>query len=160
MLRGLIATLTLLAATTAAAEPCIVDAGPHDRIARGHDVVVEPGQTLDTAMAFDGNVIIGRGARVKTAVAVNGNVVLEESSKVTGTAATFGGKIQVASTAKIGGSRVQVGDQVRIIGENGRDLNLKLSIGGESLGKLVAAKLMAAAKSCKIEATSSSEVRL
>ena len=160
MLRGLISTLTLLAATGAAAAPCVVDAGPHDRIARGHDVVVEPGQTLETAMAFDGNVIVGRGARVKTAVAVNGNVVLEDSSKVTGTAASFGGRIQVGAGAKIAGSRVQVGEQVRITGENGRNLDLRLSIGGESLGKLVAAKLLAAARTCKIEPSASPEISL
>jgi hypothetical protein len=95
----------------------VLTAGPKDLIARGKDVVVAAGQTVETAMALDGNVLVRQGAKVKSAVAVNGNVVIEARSKVTGTAAAFGGKIQLAPDAKIEGSRLEIADGFRVTGE-------------------------------------------
>ena len=66
MSRALLASLLLLALPTAArGDDCVLTAGPKDLIARGQDVVVAAGQTVDTALALDGNVIVRKGAKVK-----------------------------------------------------------------------------------------------
>jgi acyl-[acyl carrier protein]--UDP-N-acetylglucosamine O-acyltransferase len=114
-------------------------------------VVVGAGQSVDTAMALDGNVIVRKGAKVKSAVAVNGNVVIEARSKVTGTAAAFGGKIQLAPDAKIEGSRLELANGLRVTAENGKQVDLKLSISGESLSDLLLAKMVEKARSCRIQ---------
>ena len=131
MLRALLASLLLAVPAAARAEDCVLTAGPKDLIA-GAVTWWCRRQTVDTAMALDGNVIVRKGAKVKSAVAVNGNVVIEARSKVTGTAAAFGGKIQLAPDAKIEGSRLELGDGFRVTGENGKNVDLKLSISGES----------------------------
>lgn len=159
MVRPLLLSVPLLLSAPALADPCIVTAGPRDRIARGKTVVVEAGESLESAMALDGDVILRRGARVKSAVAVNGNLILESGAKVTGTAAAFGGKIDVAEGAKISGSRVQLSDGLQIRGESGKTVGLALSIGGEDLTRVLVSKLVEKARSCRIE-TGSGEVRL
>jgi hypothetical protein len=112
-------------------------------------------------MALDGDVVLRRGARVKSAVAVNGNVILEADSKVTETAASFGGEIRVAAGAKIAGSRLQIADGFQLRGENGKDMNLALSVAGHDISRLLVARLVEKARNCRIEASSSSgEVRL
>ena len=152
MPRALLASLLLLALPTAArGDDCVLTAGPKDRIGRGQDVVVEAGQTVETALALDGNVIVRKGAKVKQAVAVNGNVIIEARSKVTGTAAAFGGKIQLAPDAKIEGSRLELGDGLKVTGENGKQVDLKLSISGESLSDLLLSKMVEKARTCRIQ---------
>jgi hypothetical protein len=152
VVRPLLVSLAVIVSTPALAKDCVVSAGPHDRVSRGKTVVVEAGESLENAVAIDGDVILRKGARVKSAVAVNGNLVLESGAKVTGTAAAFGGKIEVASGAKISGSRLQLSDGIHIRGENGKDIGLALSVGGQDLSNLLLAKLVEKARSCRIEA--------
>jgi hypothetical protein len=149
--RALLACFLLAVPAAARADDCVLTAGPNDLIARGRDVVVGAGQSVDTAMALDGNVIVRKGAKVKSAVAVNGNVVIEARSKVTGTAAAFGGKIQLAPDAKIEGSRLELANGLRVTAENGKQVDLKLSISGESLSDLLLAKMVEKARSCRIQ---------
>jgi predicted acyltransferase (DUF342 family) len=113
-------------------------------------------------MALDGDVVLRHGARVKTAVAVNGNVILEADAKVTGDAASFGGEIRLAQGAKIAGSRLELSDRVQIRSENGKDLNLAVSVAGKDVSRLLVAKLVQKARSCRIEAVSEGggEIRL
>jgi hypothetical protein len=161
MFRVLPALLAVVVSAPALAEDCVVSVGPKDRVSRGKTVVVEAGESLEDAMALDGDVILRRGARVKSAVAVNGNVILEADSKITGTAASFGGEIRVAPGAKIAGGRLQLSDGVQIQGESGKDMNLVLSVAGQDISRLLVAKLVEKARNCRIEASSSSgEVRL
>ena len=127
--------------------------------ARGKTVVVEAGESLENAMALDGDVVLRRGARVKSAVAVNGNVILESGAKVTGTAASFGGQIRVAEGAKVSGSRLQLSDGVQLRGESGKDVNLALSIAGQDVSSLLVAKLVEKARSCRFE-PGGGEIRL
>ena len=155
MVRPLLVSLAGLASTPALAEECVVNFGPHDRVARGQTVVVEAGESLEDALALDGDVILRRGARVKSAIAVNGNVILEADSKVTDTAASFGGEIRVAQGAKIAGNRVQISDGFQVRSEHGKDVNLVLSVAGQDLSRLLVAKLIEKARNCRIEAASS-----
>jgi len=160
VVRPLLLSAALLASTPALAdENCVVTAGPHDRVARGKAVIVESGESVESAVSFDGDVILRKGARVKSAVAVNGNLILESGAKVTGTAAAVGGEIRVDPGAKISGSRVQLSDDIQIRGENGNDLGLALSIAGHDISKLVVSKLAEKARSCRIVSTDG-EVRL
>ncbi|HVP60504.1 MAG TPA: hypothetical protein VMT11_08090 [Myxococcaceae bacterium] len=159
MVRPLLVSLAVLLATPALAEDCVVTIGPHDRVSRGKTVVVEAGESLENAVAFDGDVVLRRGARVKSAVAVNGNLILEPGAKVTGTAATFGGQIRVSPGAKISGSRLQLSDGLQLRGENGKDIGLVLSIAGQDVSTLLAAKLVEKARACRIE-PGSGEIRL
>ncbi len=160
MVRALgVSLAVVLSAPAVAGEDCVLNAGPHDRVARGKTVVVEAGESLEQVMALDGDVVLRRGARVKSAVAVNGNLILEEGAKVTGTAAAFGGQIRVAPGAKISGSRLQLGKGLQLRGENGQDIGLALSIGGENLSTLLVSKLVEKARRCRIE-TGSSEIHL
>ena len=151
MVRPMLVSLAVLLSSPVLAKECVVEAGPHDRVARGKAVVVEAGESLESAVSLDGDVILRRGARVKSAVAVNGNLVLEPGAKVTGTAASFGGQIQVAEGAKISGSRLQLSDRIEVRSESGKDVGLALSIGGQDVARLLVAKLVEKARSCRIE---------
>lgn len=159
MLRPLLVFLAVVVSAPALAEECVVTVGPHDRLGRGKTVVVEAGESLENAMALDGDVILRSGARVKSAVAVNGNVILESGAKVTGTAASFGGQIRVAAGAKVSGSRLQLSDGVQVRSENGKDVNLALSIAGQDVSSLLVAKLVEKARTCRFEA-GDGEIRL
>ena len=161
MVRPLLVSLAVVLCAPALAEDCVVTAGPHDRVSRGKTVVVEAGESLENAMALDGDVVLRRGARVKSAVAVNGNVILEAGAKVTGTAASFGGEIRLGPGAKVSGNQLQLSDGFQLRDENGKDLNLVLSVAGHDVSRLLVAKLLEKARSCRIEAEAgSSEVRL
>ncbi|HZJ53953.1 MAG TPA: hypothetical protein VFD38_07415, partial [Myxococcaceae bacterium] len=127
MVRPLLVSLAVLVSAPALAEECVVTAGPRDRVSRGKPVVVEPGESLESVMALDGDVVLRRGARVKSAVAVNGNVILEPGAKVTDTAASFGGQIRVSPGAKIAGHRLQLSDGFQLRGEDGKDLGLAVT---------------------------------
>ena len=81
MVRPLLVSLAVVLSAPAVAEECVVTVGPHDRLGRGKAVVVEAGESLENAMALDGDVVLRRGARVKSAVAVNGNVILEPGAR-------------------------------------------------------------------------------
>jgi len=144
----LVSVVAVLLSAPALAEECIVTMGPHDRVGRGKTVVVEASDSVEDALALDGDVVLRRGARVKSAIAVNGNVVLEPGAKVTGTAASFGGRIRVAEGAKVAGSRLQLSDGFQLRGENGKDLNLALSVGGKDVSNLIVAKLVQKVRSC------------
>ena len=159
MVRPLLVSLAVVLSTPALAEECVVTAGPHDRVSRGKSVVVGEGESLENAVSIDGDVVLRRGARVKSAVAVNGNVILEPGAKVTGTAASFGGQIRVAAGAKVAGSRLQLTNGLHLQPENGKDLGLALSIAGQDLSRLLVAKLVEKARSCRIE-RDDAEVRL
>ncbi len=159
MVRPLLVSLAVLASVPALAEECVVTSGPRDRVSRGKPVVVEPGESLEDVLALDGDVVLRRGARVKSAVAVNGNVILEPGAKVTGTAASFGGQIQVSPGAKVAGSRLQLSDGLEVRSENGKDLGLALSIGGRDVSRLLVAKLVEKARSCRFE-TEAGQIRL
>ena len=159
MVRPLLVSLAVVLSAPAVAKECVVTVGPHDRLGRGKTVVVEAGESLENAMALDGDVVLRRGARVKSAVAVNGNVILESGAKVTGTAASFGGQIRVAEGAKVSGSRLQLSDGVQLRGESGKDVNLALSIAGQDVSSLLVAKLVEKARSCRFE-PGSGEIRL
>ena len=159
MVRPLLLSFAVLMSAPAVAEECVVTVGPHDRLARGKALVVEAGESLESAMALDGDVVLRKGARVKSAVAVNGNVILEAGAKVTGTAASFGGQIRVADGAKIAGSRLQLSDGIQVRSENGKDLNLALSVAGQDVSSLLVAKLVQKVRTCRFEA-GSGEIRL
>ena len=160
MVRPLLVSLAVLASAPALAEECVVNFGPHDRVARGQTVMVEAGESLEDALALDGDVILRRGARVKSAIAVNGNVILEPGAKVTGTAASFGGQIRVADGAKVSGSRLQLSDGIQLRGENGKDVNLALSVGGKDVSNLLVTKLVQKARSCRFATKASGEISL
>ena len=151
MARPLLVSLAaLLFSTPALASDCVVSAGPRDRIRRGETVVVEAGESLEKAMALDGDVVLRRGARVKSAVVVNGNLILESGAKVTGTAAAFGGQIRLSPGAKISGHRLELSDSLRLP---------VLSIAGQDVSNLLVARLVEKAHSCRIE-SGSGEIRL
>ena len=141
MLRPLLVFLAVVVSAPALAEECVVTVGPHDRLGRGKTVVVEAGESLENAMALDGDVI------------------LESGAKVTGTAASFGGQIRVAEGAKVSGSRLQLSDGVQVRSENGKDVNLALSIAGQDVSSLLVAKLVEKARTCRFEA-GDGEIRL
>ena len=161
MIRVLPVLLAVVVSAPALAEDCVVSIGPKDRVSRGKTVVIEAGESVENAMALDGDVILRRGARVKSAVAVNGNVILEADSKVTDTAASFGGEIRVAAVAKIAGSRLQLANGFQLRGENGKDVNLTLSVAGQDVSRLLVSKVVEKARNCRFEATSGSgDIRL
>jgi hypothetical protein len=122
-------------------------------------VVVEPGESLESVMALDADVVLRRGARVKSAVAVNGNVILEPGAKVTDTAASFGGQIRVSPGAKVAGHRLQLSDGFQLRGEDGKDLGVTLTVAGQDLSRLLVAKLVEKARSCRFH-TGAGGIRL
>ncbi len=152
-LLALLALCPTLAHAWGKKDDCVIQAEEGDVVARGKDVVVEAGQHVNDAVAIDGNVIIRKGAHAKSAVAINGSVTIESGAKVTGSAISFGGKVTVAPDAKVEGSRLVLGEGIKVRGENGNDFSLNLSIGGEQLGDLIAGKVAAMARNCRIGAS-------
>jgi hypothetical protein len=158
--RPLLLLAAVALAAPARAEDCVVTVGPRDRVARGKAVVVGPGESVEKALAVDGDVIVRKGARVDSAIAVNGNLVLEEGAKVTGTAAALGGEIRVAPGAKISGTRFRLGDGFHLRGENGKDVGVALSFSGQDVSRILLARIVEKVRTCRIEVGEGGELRL
>ena len=137
----------------------MLNAGPHDRVARGKTVVVEAGESLEQVMALDGDVVLRRGARVKSAVAVNGNLILEDGAKVTGTAAAFGGQIGVAPGAQDLREPPAARQGTPAEGRERQGHRPGALHRGRDLSTLLVSKLVEKARRCRIE-TGSSEIQL
>ncbi|HXX30517.1 MAG TPA: hypothetical protein VEJ89_07350 [Myxococcaceae bacterium] len=157
MLRTAALSVLLLAALSPGAAraldvsaDCTIDAKPGDVVAKGRDVVVDANKRVNDVVAVDGNVTLRKGVHAKSVIAVNGSVTLEAGAKVTGSAISFGGKVKVAPDAKVEGSRLELGDGIHIKNEDGKDVSLDFSIGGEGLGQLLAGKISGAARNCRI----------
>jgi hypothetical protein len=150
----LLLTLALLAPTAALAwdakPDCTITLSPGDVVAKGKDVVVDANKRVNDVVAVDGNIILRHGVHAKSAVAVNGSVTIESGAKVTGSAIAFGGKVTVAPDAKVEGSRLELGEGITIKKEDGKDVSLNFSIGGEGLGQLLSGKIAGAARNCRI----------
>ncbi|MDP1826987.1 MAG: hypothetical protein Q8L48_27180 [Archangium sp.] len=149
-MRTLAALLILSSLPVLAEEECRVEAGPNDVVKKTGNVVIEAGQTAEDAVALDGTVTVKKGATVKNAVSFHGGVVVEDGAKVTKTALAIGGTVKVAKSATVN-STVEVSDKgLRVRGEDGKDVDVNIVIGGKSLGQRIADEAMAKMKNCRI----------
>lgn len=129
---------------------CDIHGGKNDLMAKGKDVVVEAGKKVDDAVAVDGNVIVRKGARVRQAVALHGSVTVEAGAHVDDSAVAIGGKVKVANGGHVGGSQVSVDQGLHVVGEDGQDLNLSLSIDGKGLADTILAQVLEKTHSCRV----------
>jgi NDP-sugar pyrophosphorylase family protein len=121
---------------------CHVTAGPHDRVAKDHDVEVAANETVESVVAVNGNVVVRKGAHVKNAVALHGSVTIEPGALVDESVVVFGGRANVDSSAKVNGSVVSLGKGLHVRGEDGKSFDLDVSIDGESLAKNLLEKVL------------------
>lgn len=71
----------------------------------GGDVIVQPNQVVENALAVGGDVTIGQGTRVtETVIAIGGDAILEKGVRVDGDAYAVGGKIILEEGATINGA--------------------------------------------------------
>ncbi len=71
----------------------------------GGDVIVQPNQVVENALAVGGDVTIRQGTRVtETVIAIGGDAILEKGVRVDGDAYAVGGKIIVEEGATINGA--------------------------------------------------------
>ena len=151
-MRSLLAALVLFAAPVLADDTCKVEAGPNDVVKKTGDVVIEPGQVVEDAVTLDGKVTIKKGATVKNAISFHGDVVVEDGATVTKTALTLGGNVQLAKGASVK-STVEISDKgLKLRGEDGKDVDVNITIGGKSLGQRIADEALAKMKNCHIVA--------
>ena len=119
---------------------CTVTAGPRDRVAVDHDLVIPAGAEVDQAVAMRGSLVVERGARVRKAAAAGGSVTLRPGAVVTGEALAIGGDVVLEGDARVEGNAVSLGGQVRIAPGakvGGEVTSLSLQLGGQSLARAV-----------------------
>ena len=103
----------LLLARPAFAGECKVEVGPRDRVSRGEPLVVRSGETLENAIAVNGEVILESGAVVDKAVAVGGSVTVRSGARVKQDVVAIAGDVVVERDARVGNDAVSLGGQVR-----------------------------------------------
>ena len=77
------------------------------------EIIVEEGETVDTAISAGGNVIV-RGTVEEDAVSFGGNVVVERGGRVGKNAVSFGGNIEVQTGGRVGKDAVTIGGTIRV----------------------------------------------
>lgn len=128
-------------AETAGAEPrvevevCCEEDDGEDRVAMGHDLVIEKGEVVEgDAVCIYGNLTV-KGTVKGDAVSVGGNLMATPTAVVGGDAVAVGGTVDISPGAKIGGEKVTVeGDipglkalkWVGILGDAASDLTKRI----------------------------------
>jgi hypothetical protein len=157
-MRTLILSAALFLAGSAFAEDsvnidCTVNADKDDLVVKGKDLIVEGGRVYKDAIAVDGNVILKKGARVKSAVALHGSVTVEAGAQVLDSVVAVGGGVKVEKGGRVKGSRVWIDNGIHVVGEDGKDLDINLTVDGKSLGETIIASALKDIRACKIVAT-------
>ena len=145
-------SLAVLLAPVARAE-CNITAGPGDRVAKGHDVVVESNETVQSAVAVDGNVIVRKGAHVKSAVALHGTVTIEAGARVDESVVAFGGTAKIDPSAVVKGSVISIGKRLHVRSEDGHSFDLAVDLDGESLARSILKDVLGKLDACVVEGT-------
>jgi hypothetical protein len=131
---------------------CSIDASGKDRVAKGHDVVVNAGELVEDAVAVDGNVVVRKGAHVKSALALHGSVTVEAGAQVEDSVVAIGGKVKVDPSAHVAGSSIALDDKdgLHLRSDDGEDLDVAINIGGKSLAQKVLEPIIAGIHRCRI----------
>lgn len=133
---------------------CDVTAGPGDRLVAEGDLVVQPGEVVEDAIALHGDVIVRKGGKVNgDALSLDGSIRIESGAEVGKSAVAFGGKVLPERDALVKGSRISVGAKgtVELVGDDGDGLTLSFS-GEDSYGRKVVEQILAGIKACRLEA--------
>lgn len=130
---------------------CDLQADPDDVVRERGTVVIDAGRVVKDVIALRGDVVIRRGAKVRSAVALHGSVIVEDGATVADSLLSLGGDLRVAPAARVGGSRISLGRSLRIVGADGGELKLDLEINGESLGRIIVAKVLEETRACRIK---------
>src|SRR4051794_27480223 len=147
----LVLCLGLVASPAFASGDCHVDAGPNDRVAKGHDVVIGENEWAESAVAIEGNVIIRKGAHVKNAVALHGSVTVEAGAIVDESVVAFGGKTRIDPAAQVKGSVVALDKGLHIRSDEGKDFSININVDGESLGRKILNSVLKDLDQCVVE---------
>ena len=149
--------LLLLSAAPDAGKPnldrCTFTANKGDRILKGADVVVKAGETIEDAIAIDGNVVVKSGGSVKSAIALHGSVIVEDGATVRESVVAIAGKTLVSKTAKVAESQVELDDKALwIMPTDGDKVEISASVAGENLSKLFLKPILEKVHDCDITA--------
>lgn len=111
--------------------------GARDVVARGQNLEVKEGESVESAVVYGGNLIV-RGTVEDDAVAFGGN--LEIHGHVNGDAHSFGGNVILGPDAQVDGDVSAFGGQVQRA--NGASVSGSVeSFGGAGLGRMVAGEI-------------------
>lgn len=129
---------------------CDFTVGPNDRLARTGDLVINPGETIEDAVALSGNVIVKAGAHVTgNVIAVDGSVRLEKGAEVAKSAISLGGSVRVEPGARVGGSRISLGDSLDIEADDGSHFQFAFSDAKGSFGRKILDDVMHDLRACR-----------
>ncbi len=129
---------------------CHITADKGDRVVQGKTLTIAKGETVQSAVAIDGDVVVRAGATVKSAVAINGHVILEPGAVVTKDAVAIGGDLKLADGSKVGKDAVVIGGRLTAAESSqiGGD-QVSLSMGG-SIVKAIIDEAIAKNGQCEI----------
>ncbi len=130
---------------------CSLKGDPDDRISKGKSLEVRAGEVIKDAIVLEGDLVVRRGASVKSAVVVRGTVTIEAGAMVRGSVVALGGRARVAPGATVQGSRLVLDDGLHLVSEDGGTLDVAISVGGEPLGKKIAAEVLKDVRACRVE---------
>ncbi|GHG77081.1 hypothetical protein [Comamonas sp. JC664] len=119
--------------------------GSRNVVARGQNLEVKEGQTVESAVVYGGNLVVN-GHVKDDAVAFGGN--LEVHGRVEGDAHAFGGNVILGPDAQVGGDVSAFGGTV----ERDDDARVEGSIesfGGAGIGRMVAGEIKKGVKEAK-----------
>ncbi|MFT3835871.1 MAG: hypothetical protein QM723_02605 [Myxococcaceae bacterium] len=125
---------------------CKLKVEKDDRVARGTDVVVSPGDKVHDAIAIDGNVTIKAGAHVRNAIAAGGTVTIEDGALVDGDVAVVKGKVKISPKAVVKGSRIELSHSLKVEGDD-----IDVHINGTNIADKIATVVLDELKDCQIE---------
>lgn len=123
---------------------------PDDVVARGHDVVIEPGQKVKDVLVVDGSVRLKKGAVVKTLFVSNGTATVEQGATVEGAVLVVHGRAVVIDRADVKKGVLTLDDGLHIEGQKGESFDLNLRIDGQSLGQKLASEIVKDMRGCKL----------
>jgi len=119
---------------------CTIDAGPNDRVAQDHDLVIPAGAVVESAVVLRGQLLIERGARVRKAVAAGGSITVKAGAVVEDDAVAVGGDVRIEAGGAVHGDVVAIGGQVRQAEGGtvkGSVTALSFQLGGTSLARSI-----------------------
>jgi len=133
---------------------CTITADKDDRVAQGHDLLLDDGTKAKDAVVLHGNVTIKKGATVEKVVAISGNVFLEPGAHVKGDVVALGGDVRVAEDVRIDGDLTALGGHLYVDGKakvTGKRFAIGgIEIDGEDIAQKLIREALANEKHCKV----------
>lgn len=130
---------------------CSLKADKDDLVARGQNLEVTRGQTVKDAVVVEGNLVLRKGSSVKSAVVLRGTLTVEAGATVRETVVVIGGHADISKGATIKGSTIILDEGLHLVGDDGKSVDVAVSIGGQPLGTRIVTELLKDIHACHVE---------